>query len=177
MIFFISSVMKVFLCNIGHSFHCQVIKTFTFIFGIFSFVFLFADFIHMAVAHCMVHQVLPRNFTLPCMLLNETVLSPFSAGVVESWSGLRREHGAAETNPPLLMNEESFLCCLWSDNNVDCSLYRASMQPRMFIPSEISISASQERGRFFSQRHGKLLVLQKKGSFVFFFLVAFCFLF
>nr|ACF17729.1 leptin receptor [Anas platyrhynchos] len=101
--------------------------------------------IHAAVAHCMVHQILPRNFTLPCMLLNETVLSPFSAGVVESWSGLMREHGAAETNPHLLMNEESFLCCLWSDNNIDCSLYRASMQPRMFIPSEISISASQER--------------------------------
>ncbi|XP_047918106.2 leptin receptor isoform X4 [Anser cygnoides] len=103
------------------------------------------DFIHAAVARCMVHQILPRNFTLPCMLLNETVLSPFSAGVVESWSGLRRERGAAETNPPFLMNEESFLCCLWSDNNIDCSLYRASMQPRMFIPSEISISASQER--------------------------------
>uniref|UniRef100_A0A663FK85 Leptin receptor n=1 Tax=Aquila chrysaetos chrysaetos TaxID=223781 RepID=A0A663FK85_AQUCH len=98
----------------------------------------------MAVAHCMVHQIAPRNFTLPCMLLNETFLSPFSAGVVESWSGLRRDHGASETKPPLLMNEESFLCCFWSDSDIDCSLYRASMQARNFIPSEISISASQE---------------------------------
>ncbi|XP_009944658.1 PREDICTED: leptin receptor [Leptosomus discolor] len=102
------------------------------------------DFLQMAVAHCTVHQIPPRNFTLPCMLLNETFLSPFSAGVVESRSGLRREHGASETEPAVLMNEESFLCCLQSDNNVDCSLYRASMQARKFIPSEISVSASQE---------------------------------
>uniref|UniRef100_A0A8B9RXQ7 Leptin receptor n=1 Tax=Accipiter nisus TaxID=211598 RepID=A0A8B9RXQ7_9AVES len=106
--------------------------------------FVLLDFLQMAVAHCMVHQIAPRNFTLPCMLLNETFLSPFSAGVVESWSGLRRDHGASETKPPLLMNEESFLCCLWSDSDIDCSLYRASMQARKFIPSEISISASQE---------------------------------
>ncbi|XP_061859337.1 leptin receptor isoform X1 [Colius striatus] len=102
------------------------------------------DFLQMAVAHCLVHQIPPRNFTLPCMLLNETFLSPFSAGVVESWSGLRREHGAPETKPHLPMNEESFLCCLRNDNNIDCSLYRASMKARKFIPSEISVSASQE---------------------------------
>ncbi|XP_027659774.1 leptin receptor isoform X5 [Falco biarmicus] len=107
-------------------------------------VFMLLDFLQMAVAHCMVHQIPPRNFTLPYRLLNETFLSPFSAGVVESWSGLRREHGASKTKLPLLMNEESFLCCLWSDNNIDCSLYRASMQARKFIPSEINISASQE---------------------------------
>ncbi|KAM6397044.1 leptin receptor isoform 3-T3 [Pluvialis apricaria] len=106
--------------------------------------FVLLDFLQMAVAHCMVHQVPARNFTLHCTLLNETFLSPFSAEVVESWSALRREHGASETKPPLLVNEESFLCCLWSDNNIDCSLYRASMQARKFIPSEISISASQE---------------------------------
>ncbi|NWQ81578.1 LEPR protein, partial [Columbina picui] len=108
------------------------------------FAFIFAGFLQVAVAQCMVHQIPPRNFTLPCMLLNETFLSPFSAEVVESWSGLRREHGAPETKPPVLMNEESFLCCLWSDKNIDCSLYRASMQARKFIPSETSISASQE---------------------------------
>ncbi|NXE09352.1 LEPR protein, partial [Lophotis ruficrista] len=106
--------------------------------------FVFADFLQMAVAHCVVHQIPPRNFTLPCVLLNETFLSPFSAGVVESWSGLRRQHGAPETKPPLPVNEESFLCCLWSGNNMDCSLYRASMQARNLIPSEISVSASQE---------------------------------
>ncbi|NWX09219.1 LEPR protein, partial [Caloenas nicobarica] len=106
--------------------------------------FIIAGFLQVAVAQCMVHQIPPRNFTLPCLLLNETFLSPFSAEVRESWSGLRREHGAPEIKPPVLMNEESFLCCLWSDNNIDCSLYRASMQARKFIPSEISISASQE---------------------------------
>ncbi|NXF77284.1 LEPR protein, partial [Sclerurus mexicanus] len=104
--------------------------------------FIFADFLQMAVAHCMVHPVPPRNFTLPCVLLNETFLSPFSAGV-ESWSGLRRDHrGPSEIKP--LMNEESFLCCLWSHKNIDCSLYRAGLQARKFIPSEINISASQE---------------------------------
>nr|AFF19464.1 leptin receptor [Dromaius novaehollandiae] len=102
------------------------------------------DFLQMAVAHCMVYQIPPRNFSLPCVLLNETLLSPLSARAVEGWSGLNREHGAAEANSPLIMTEESFLCCLWSDNNIDCSLYRASMQTKMFIPSEISISASQE---------------------------------
>ncbi|NXC45849.1 LEPR protein, partial [Penelope pileata] len=112
---------------------------------IFSFVFVFADFLQMAVAHCMVYQINPRNFTLPYMLLNETSLRPFAAGVVESWSALKREYGVAKTNPSLLMREESFLCCLWNDNNVDCSLYRASMQARIFTPSEISISVSQER--------------------------------
>ncbi|XP_064928055.1 leptin receptor isoform X17 [Columba livia] len=106
--------------------------------------FVLLGFLQVADAQCMVHQIPPRNFTLPCMLLNKTFLSPFSAEVVESWSGWRIEHGAPETKPPVLMNEESFLCCLWSDNNIDCSLYRASMQARKFIPSEISISASQE---------------------------------
>ncbi|NXU58775.1 LEPR protein, partial [Turnix velox] len=108
--------------------------------------FIFADFLQTAVAHCMVHQIPPRNFSLPFMLLNETFLKPFSAEVVESWSALRWERGPSETKLPLQMKEESFLCCLWSDNNVDCSLYRASMPARKFIPSEISISASQEIG-------------------------------
>ncbi|NWV11935.1 LEPR protein, partial [Ptilonorhynchus violaceus] len=101
--------------------------------------FIFADFLRMAAAHCMVHPVPPRNFTLPCVLLNETFWSPFSAGA-GSWPGLRREHGASKT----LMNEESFLCCLWSESNIDCSLYRASMKARRFIPSEIKISAPQQ---------------------------------
>ncbi|NWW03244.1 LEPR protein, partial [Oreocharis arfaki] len=103
------------------------------------FPFIFAGFLQMAAAHCMVHPVPPRNFTLPCVLLNETFLSPFSAG---SWSGLRRELGASKIEP--LMNEESFLCCLWSASNIDCSLYRPSMQARKFIPSEINISAPQQ---------------------------------
>lgn len=120
----------------------------------------------MAVAHCMVHQIPARNFTLHCTLLNETFLSPISAEVVESWSGLRRDHGASETKLPLLVNEESFLCCLWSDNNIDCSLYRASMQARKFIPSEISISASQEIGRFSIQGHKELLFKELLGFFV-----------
>ncbi|NXX89589.1 LEPR protein, partial [Centropus bengalensis] len=108
------------------------------------FAFIFADSLQMAVAQCMVHQIPSRSFTLPFMLLNETFLSPFSAGVLESSPVLRRQHGASKTKPPLLMNEESFLCCLWSDDNIDCSLYRASMQARRFIPSEISYSASHE---------------------------------
>ncbi|NWX65897.1 LEPR protein, partial [Promerops cafer] len=104
-----------------------------------AFPFMFAAFLQMAAAHCMVHPVPPRNFTLPCVLLNETFLSPFSAG---SWSGLRRELGASKIKP--LMNEENFLCCLWSTSNIDCSLYRASMQARKFIPSEINLSAPQK---------------------------------
>ncbi|XP_027507591.1 leptin receptor isoform X1 [Corapipo altera] len=100
------------------------------------------DFLQMAVAHCMVHPIPPRNFTLPCVLLNETSLNPFSAGV-ESWFGLRRDHHRTSEIKPLT-KEESFLCCLWGDNNLDCSLYRASLQTRKFIPSEINISASQE---------------------------------
>ncbi|NXY12825.1 LEPR protein, partial [Atrichornis clamosus] len=104
-----------------------------------TFAFIFADFLQMAAAHCMVHPVPPRNFTLPCVLLNETFWSPLPAGV-GSWSGLRRELGASRT----LQTEESFLCCLWSENDFDCSLYRASMQARRLIPSEINISASQQ---------------------------------
>ncbi|NXW62753.1 LEPR protein, partial [Eurystomus gularis] len=107
--------------------------------------FVFADFLQMAVSHCMVHPVPPRNFTLPWMLLNETFLSSFSAGVVERWSDLRREHGASETKPLLPTSEEHFLCCLWSDTSIDCSLYKASTPARKFIPSELSVSASQEK--------------------------------
>ncbi|NXC26543.1 LEPR protein, partial [Campylorhamphus procurvoides] len=106
--------------------------------------FIFADFLQVAAAHCMVHPVPPRNFTLPFVLLNETLLGPFSAGV-ESWSGLRRHHPDPSEIKPL-MNENSFLCCLWSDKNIDCPLYRAGLQAREFIPSEINISASQEIG-------------------------------
>ncbi|NWR42262.1 LEPR protein, partial [Regulus satrapa] len=101
--------------------------------------FIFADFLEMAAAHCMVHPVPPRNFTLPCVLLNETFWNPFSAG---SWSGLRRELGASKIQP--LTSEENFLCCLWSASSMDCSLYRASMQARKFIPSEINLSAPQQ---------------------------------
>ncbi|NWH84191.1 LEPR protein, partial [Aegithalos caudatus] len=95
--------------------------------------FIFADFSQMAAAHCMVHPVPARNFTLPCVLLNETFLS---------WPGVRRELGASKIQP--LMNEENFLCCLWSASNIDCSLYTASMQARKFIPSEINLSAPQQ---------------------------------
>uniref|UniRef100_A0A8C5IUK8 Leptin receptor n=1 Tax=Junco hyemalis TaxID=40217 RepID=A0A8C5IUK8_JUNHY len=102
-------------------------------------VFVLMDFLQMAAAHCMVHPVPARNFTLPCVLLNETFLSPFSAG---SWSGLGRELGAPKLKH--FMNEENFLCCLWSASNFDCSLYRASMQARKFIPSEINLSAPQK---------------------------------
>ncbi|NXO26203.1 LEPR protein, partial [Cisticola juncidis] len=101
--------------------------------------FIFAGFLQVAAAHCMVHPVPARNFTLPCVLLNGTFLSPFSAG---SWSGLRRELGASKIKP--LISEESFLCCLWSASNIDCSLYTASMQARKFIPSEINLSAAQQ---------------------------------
>ncbi|XP_064003503.1 leptin receptor isoform X3 [Pogoniulus pusillus] len=106
--------------------------------------FVLWDFLPVAISHCMIHQIPPSNFTLPLLLPNETFLSPFSGGVVQSWSDLRREHGTSTTKLPLLMNEESFLCCLWSDSSIDCSLYRASMQARRFIPSEINVSASQE---------------------------------
>ncbi|NXG13684.1 LEPR protein, partial [Grallaria varia] len=106
--------------------------------------FMLLDFLPVAAAHCMVHPVPPRNFTFPFVLLNETLLSPSSAGV-EGWSALRRDHrGTSEIKP--LLSEESFLCCLWSDSNIDCSLYRASLQAGKFIPSEISISASKEIG-------------------------------
>ncbi|NWT61520.1 LEPR protein, partial [Erythrocercus mccallii] len=101
--------------------------------------FTSADFSQMAAAHCMVHPVPPRNFTVPLVLLNETFWSPFSAG---SWSGFRRELGPPQIKP--LMSEENFLCCLWSASNIDCSLYRASMQARKFIPSEINLSAPQQ---------------------------------
>ncbi|NWZ33859.1 LEPR protein, partial [Brachypodius atriceps] len=104
-----------------------------------TFPFIFAGFFQMAAAHCMVHPVPPRNFTLPCVLLNETFWSPFSAG---SWAGLRRELGASKIKP--FMSEENFLCCVWSASNIDCSLYRASMQARKFIPSEINLSAPQK---------------------------------
>ncbi|NWV74994.1 LEPR protein, partial [Dasyornis broadbenti] len=107
------------------------------------FAFIFADFLQLAAAHCMVHPVPPRNFTLPCVLLNETFLSPFPAGA-GSWSGWRRQLGASKIQP--LMNEESFLCCLWSASSIDCSPYRASMQAREFIPSEINIPAPQQTG-------------------------------
>uniref|UniRef100_A0A8C5XAP2 Leptin receptor n=1 Tax=Malurus cyaneus samueli TaxID=2593467 RepID=A0A8C5XAP2_9PASS len=81
----------------------------------------------MAAAHCMVQPVPPRNFTLPCVLLNETFLSPFPASKIKP-----------------LMDEESFPCCLWSASNIDCSLYTTSMQARKLIPSEINISAPQQ---------------------------------
>ncbi|NWT20850.1 LEPR protein, partial [Vireo altiloquus] len=100
---------------------------------------VFSAFFQMISAHCMIQPVPPRNFTLPCVLLDETSLSPFSAG---NSSALRREFGASKIKA--LMSEESFLCCLWSSSSMDCSLYTASMQARKFIPSEINLSAAQQ---------------------------------
>lgn len=93
-------------------------------------------------------------------------MSLFSAGVFESWSGLRRGHRASETEPAVVGNEEGFLCCLWGEDNMDCSLYRASMQARKLIPSEISVSASQEIGRFSFQDHKSYLFIKKWLEFI-----------
>ncbi|NXO85124.1 LEPR protein, partial [Sitta europaea] len=89
--------------------------------------FVLRAFLQVAAAHCMVHPVPARNFTLPCVLLNET---------------FGRELGAPKIE--LSMEEENFLCCLWSASSTGCSLHRASMQARKFIPSEINLSAPQQ---------------------------------
>ncbi|NXM71339.1 LEPR protein, partial [Serilophus lunatus] len=100
-------------------------------------VLVLLDCLQVALAHCVIHPIPARNFTFPCVLLNETFLSPFSAG-----AGRKFHPGTSEIKA--LRNEESFLCCLWSDNHTDCALYRASMKARKFIPSGINVSASQE---------------------------------
>ncbi|NWI91723.1 LEPR protein, partial [Pitta sordida] len=97
-------------------------------------------FLQVAAAHCLIHPIPARNFTLPCLLLNQTLVSPSPAGV-QSWAGVS---GLRKDLRGPLSDEESFLCCFWSDNHVDCSLYGANMKARKFIPSEINISASQQ---------------------------------
>uniref|UniRef100_A0A452HMA8 Fibronectin type-III domain-containing protein n=1 Tax=Gopherus agassizii TaxID=38772 RepID=A0A452HMA8_9SAUR len=100
------------------------------------------------VAHCMVHQIPASSFMLPCMSPNETSVIPLTAGVVASSPGLHREHGTTETNSLMLVAEESFLCCLWSETNANCSLYTAGMETKKFTSSEVSSFAPQQTGRF-----------------------------
>ncbi|XP_034635719.1 leptin receptor isoform X2 [Trachemys scripta elegans] len=107
-------------------------------------VFLHLDFIRMAVAHCMVHQIPASSFMLPCMSPNETSVIPLTAGVVASGPGLHGEHGTAETNSLVLVAEESFLCCLWGETHANCSLYTAGMETKKFTSSEISSLAPQQ---------------------------------
>uniref|UniRef100_A0A8C0G713 Leptin receptor n=1 Tax=Chelonoidis abingdonii TaxID=106734 RepID=A0A8C0G713_CHEAB len=106
--------------------------------------FVFPDFIRMAVAHCMVHQIPASSFMLPCMSPNETSVIPLTAGVVASSPGLHGEHGTAETNSLVLAAEESFLCCLWSETHANCSLYTAGMETKKFTSSEVSSFAPQQ---------------------------------
>lgn len=102
----------------------------------------------MAIAHCMVHQIPASSFMFPCMSPNETSVIPLTARVVEGSPGLNGEHGTAETNSLVLVAEEKFLCCLWSETHVNCSLYTAGMETKTFISSEISILTPQQTGRF-----------------------------
>ncbi|EMP32370.1 Leptin receptor [Chelonia mydas] len=106
--------------------------------------FVFPDFIRMAVAHCMVHQIPASSFMLPCPSPNETSVIPLTTGVVASSPGLHGEHGTAETNSLVLVAEESFLCCLWSETHANCSSYTAGMETKKFTFSEISSLTPQQ---------------------------------
>ncbi|XP_014449361.1 leptin receptor isoform X1 [Alligator mississippiensis] len=105
-------------------------------------VFLHLDFLQMAVAHCLVHHIPPWSFMLPCMSPNETSIIPVPSGVVETNSCLNGGCGMADTNPMVGVTDQSFLCCLWNDININCSLYKPSTETKSFISTEISVLAS-----------------------------------
>lgn len=110
------------------------------------FVFLPSDFLQMVISQCMVYQVPPQSFQLPCVPPEETSDFPLSAGVAENPPSLNEEHATMKVNITALMDEDNLLCCQWSHTHINCVVYTAEMESKAFIYSDTTVVTSQQIG-------------------------------
>ncbi|XP_053106518.1 leptin receptor isoform X2 [Hemicordylus capensis] len=105
--------------------------------------FLQLNFLQMVISHCMVYQIPPQSFQLPCMPPAETSDFLLSAGIAENISTLNEEYTTIKVNATILMAEDNFLCCRWSDTHINCVIYTAEMETKAFTYSETDVITSQ----------------------------------
>ncbi|XP_054836521.1 leptin receptor [Eublepharis macularius] len=94
--------------------------------------FLQLIFLQVVISHCMVYQIPPQNFQLPCEPTGKNSGFPSSVGTVENGLSSNEEHGPITANATSLAAEDHFLCCDWTDTYVNCFVYTAEMETKAF---------------------------------------------
>ncbi|XP_072853859.2 leptin receptor isoform X1 [Pogona vitticeps] len=105
--------------------------------------FLQLNFLQMAISHCMVYQIPPQNFELPCVPREKISNFSLPAGIAENGPTLKEEQGTNKVNATTLVAEDCFLCCHWSERYVNCFMYTEEMEARTFPDSETDALSSQ----------------------------------
>ncbi|KAJ6662613.1 hypothetical protein lerEdw1_011750 [Lerista edwardsae] len=106
--------------------------------------FLLLNFLQMVISQCMVYQVPPQSFQLPCVPPDETSDLPLPDGIAENPPSLNEEHTTIKANTTALMAEDHFLCCRWSDTHIDCVVYTAEMESEAFTYSDTDVVTSRQ---------------------------------
>lgn len=90
----------------------------------------------MVISHCMVYQIPPQSFEMPC-------IPPRMAEDSPTWQDV---HGTIGDNATVLVAGDNFLCCHWSDTYMNCFVYTAEMEAKALISSRIVGSTLQQIG-------------------------------
>ncbi|KAG8132510.1 hypothetical protein E2320_010361 [Naja naja] len=96
--------------------------------------FLQLNFFQVVITHCMVYQIPPRTFEMPCIPARIAEDGP-------TWQDVR---GTIGDNATVLVAGENFLCCHWSDTYMNCFAYTAEMEAKALISSRIVGSTLQQ---------------------------------
>ncbi|XP_026521499.1 leptin receptor [Notechis scutatus] len=101
--------------------------------------FLQLNFFQVVISHCMVYQIPPQTFEMPCI--------PTMAEDGSTWQDV---HGTIGDNATVLVAGENFLCCHWSDTYMNCFAYTAEMEAKALISSRIVGSTLQQIDSFWN---------------------------
>uniref|UniRef100_A0A803SWQ4 Leptin receptor n=1 Tax=Anolis carolinensis TaxID=28377 RepID=A0A803SWQ4_ANOCA len=100
----------------------------------------------MAISHCMVYQIPPQSFQLPCVQPQKISNFSLSPEIVENSPSSNKEHGTSKINATALAAEDKFLCCHWSEIYINCFIYTAEMEARTLTYSEPGALSSHQIG-------------------------------
>ncbi|XP_062993790.1 leptin receptor isoform X2 [Elgaria multicarinata webbii] len=102
------------------------------------------NFLQLVISHCMVYQIPPQSFQLPCVPPEKTSNFSLPAGIAENGPILSEEYGTIKANATALVAEDHFLCCRWSVTHINCFAYTTEMEAKSFIYSETGTLTSQQ---------------------------------
>lgn len=80
----------------------------------------------------MVYQIPPQSIELPCSPPEKISNFSLPAGITENGPSLNEEHGPNTANATVLLAEDCFLCCHWSERYVNCFTYIGEMEAGTF---------------------------------------------
>ncbi|XP_061489334.1 leptin receptor [Rhineura floridana] len=106
--------------------------------------FLQLNFLRMVISYCMVYQIPPQSFQLPCVSTEKTSNFYLPAGIAQNGPGLDEEYGTIEANATTLVTEDHYLCCQWNDTHINCFIYIAEIEAKAFAYSKTGAFTSQE---------------------------------